>query len=1111
MTPIDSLNLTVLQMNLTGDNANFAEDVKVIDGIAYVADGSSGIKTYDLRDFRDPLLLDSINPIGITYNTCVTGVVIGDESNSLKTYTRLYLGSGGDGLYEIDASDPTDLLEINTYGNSTTPEDFAFIRDIYFCSSSSTIEADYLYLATDAGLIYYRCSMVIEQGENSLESRKYFDKIKHLRGVYATSDYAFCAGGDGYLTIIDVTDKNNPQMMSNIQMPNAQVLWDVYVKDDVAYLMDQGSHFYIVDVSDKANPELLNAYTFAAEPIKSGSEGRIVVIGDYAIMGNQYPSDGKVLRVLDISNPTQIEEAGFYQLGDGNGVIGIDVINNVVYSANTKSGLQIFEFNPDGYKFDMTATKSVDYEVEDEITANIHRYYSGVPFTYANVHLEDYYGNVIADPKPVDEFGNVTFNITKTDTLPTRVVAVNTSETIQTEKRDIFADYKEFASVTVNKNELPAIKDENVLVTAYEYAIYPPDEELNTAKVPSVGATVTTTFTDKDGNVLEGLTGTDGELDINGIYQRGTTDVRVTVDKVGFLAYTLTVKPYMWSRSNKALGSTSANHIIRNSIDKRLYMTYYMYDMTEPPIGLRQHKIILGTSSDEGKSWELEKVANGFNPSIVQLSDGDVGLLYDEGISYLFENAALPDPSTVTNGSLKVEPGSVALNLQTGLLHSTGIKTLYTEDNLNLIHAVFDANNPEDAQVEIAINKDGLPDQSGATRVPYLTPSISMWYNSQNTTYYPMIAFVDTDYDVILRYFDKEYNSFLIENISNSPTSLSLNPYIECKGENTFLVWQEQVNTDEYAIYMNGSRSFVDSTFTDKRFPKVKNGTYISCLEKTDLNRIKVFPYQTNYYKNPITMMETRDSVFSPDISYKTVYDTKNQKTTHTVYGLWEQKTGSIYKIKTDTVMFITDKNALPTSFAGFTDTSETTESPIYDYVNAKGRRVESFVKDISGLDEGRYYEVELNTTNSSKKEPYVVMIDGEVRDVIYGKENKTLIQLEADDYTDGAVEIRFDRLKGNPNRVIEMGVYEFDEVGDVAETASKASIVLLTEKPKSIEQMKITSSTSGEVRLILGDESMKINNIKIIDVLGREIGYYSSNELKGKKEIKIDSRLKNG
>ncbi len=586
-------------------------------------------------------------------------------------------------------------------------------------------------------------------------------------------------------------------------------------------------------------------------------------------------------------------------------------------------------------------------------------------------------------------------------------------------------------------------------------------------------------------------------------------------DNAGF-ELTDTLEAYMWSQSNKALSSTSANHIIRNSIDKNLYMTYYMYDMTEPPIGLRQHKIILGTSNDEGKTWELEKVANGFNPSIVQLADGDVGLLYDEGISYLFENVVLPNPSTVTNGSLKVEPGSIALNPQTGLLHSTGIKTLYTEDNLNLIHAVFDANNPEDAQVEIVINRDGLPDQSNAIRVPFLTPSISMWYNALNSTYYPMMAFVDTDYDVILRYFDVENQDpinwdYKIENISNSPASLSLNPYVECKGENTFLIWQEQVNTDEYAIYMNGNRSFIDSTFTDKRFPKIKNGTYISCLERTDLNRIKVFPYQANYYGNPITVMETSDSVYAPDMSYKTVYDGKNQKTTHTIYSLWEQKTDGVYKIKTDTIMFVTDKTAIPTSFAGFTDTFETTESPIYDYVNAKGRRVETFVKEINGLDEGRYYEIELNTTNSSKTEPYVVMLNGIVKEVIYGKENKTLIQLEADDYADGAVEIRFDRLKGNPNRMVEMGVYEFDEVGDAVESASKASVVLLTEKPKSIEQMKLISSINGEVKLILGSESIDIKNVRIIDVLGREIASYASSELKGKKEIQIGNRLNNG
>ncbi|MDD3804368.1 MAG: T9SS type A sorting domain-containing protein [bacterium] len=1084
------MDLTLLQKNLTGDNASFAEDVKVIDGIAYVADGTTGIKAYNVTDISNTYYVDGIDPFGSSYNTCITGIELRDILTWGNT-TRLFIGSENEGLSEIDATDPSNLVEVGKYNQAT--EDIKFVRDIFIHDNGEASSDKYLYLASDAGLILYSCPSYVEAGVKSLQNKRLVSAIGRLNGVYATADYAFGARSDGYLTIINVQDKSNPFIVSNLQLPNAQVLWDVYVQGDVAYLMDQGSHFYIVDVSNKSNPKLLNAYTFADEPTKSGSEGRIVVIGDYAIMGNQYPSDGRILRAFDISSSTEIIETGYYQLSDGSGIIGIDIINNVVYSANTKNGLQIYEFNPDGFKFNITATKSVDYEVEDQIDVYVSRYYSGVPFTYASVYLEDYYGNRISEPFNPDEFGNVSFNITKTDTLPTRVVAVNTSVTTQIEKRDVFANYKKFASVTINKNELPAIKDENALVSAYEYSIYPPNEELNTPRVPSVGAVVTTTFTDKDGNILGGATDIDGLLEINGIYQRGTGDVRVTVDKVGCLAYTLTVKPYMWSNSAEAFGTNNQEKIMRKENSDSMFMVYTTGD-----------SVVYGVSPDFGATWSsLTVLGKGNNPSIVRTPTGKL-VVWKESyntLAYAIQHSPWTPIDTVNPTDLWPTEPVLGYNYTTNKTYMGYIGNRYINvDRGDFVLGSMTGLDENTMLFDTVVSYYGDRDY-----VPMKSPVFSLYSQSTGIVSY-LIGFIDTSDNYVGKLFNRDYPQWEpISGISNANQTCNA-PTTDYYGDATSFVY-EAVNTDETKdIYrrklnkgiIDANAVKVNVTTGKNEYPKASNGIFVNYINNSN----KLI---TNYSGNDISVYTGADSIHTTEFETKPLLMTKVRG-----YHIWSEGSNGNYRIKWMT------RDYYPGIFTFIEsepeDTVEkVTTSPLYEYIAVK-EPVEQLNTTINGLNPEMNYTIKVITSEGSPVKPQIIQIDKEVYAVVTGHANRpdtTEITLPKETYQDYSVVVSIDRKRGNPNRDAEVLVYQYETDGEEVVAVSnkiqtfapvnttETSTNLFTSKDNAY--INYTSERAGEVE------------IEVYNVTGSKVTSMKANVKEGTNNIGLKNLNKSG
>ncbi len=154
--------------------------------------------------------------------------------------------------------------------------------------------------------------------------------------VYFDDDAAY--GKGAYLRIALLHDTNEIDLSSS------------YIPTFVEYIAVQGQYVYVVeeglydsyedglriiDVSNPANPNEVGYYNTASN---GGSVVfGVAVSGNYAYMAGG--SDG--LRIIDVSNPSSPKEVGFYDTGGF--TRGVAVSGNYAYVADNEDGLRIID------------------------------------------------------------------------------------------------------------------------------------------------------------------------------------------------------------------------------------------------------------------------------------------------------------------------------------------------------------------------------------------------------------------------------------------------------------------------------------------------------------------------------------------------------------------------------------------------------------------------------------------------------------------------------------------------------------------------------------------------------------------------------------------------
>ena len=107
--------------------------------------------------------------------------------------------------------------------------------------------------------------------------------------VYVKEDYAYVAGGDRDLQVIDISDKTNPQLVGSIKhgpVRHGRKINDIHVSDNYAYVVEGSAGIWggllMVDISNPFNPRIV------ATMETPGSATGVSINGNYIFVADRY-------------------------------------------------------------------------------------------------------------------------------------------------------------------------------------------------------------------------------------------------------------------------------------------------------------------------------------------------------------------------------------------------------------------------------------------------------------------------------------------------------------------------------------------------------------------------------------------------------------------------------------------------------------------------------------------------------------------------------------------------------------------------------------------------------------------------------------------------------
>jgi CSLREA domain-containing protein len=323
----------------SADTPGSATEIAVVDGIAYVADGSAGLRLYDVSDPAAPALLGSLD-------TDAAGdvAVVGN---------RAFVADGSSGLRVVDVSDPSSPREITGLG-ATGPAHQVEIED---------------------GLVY-----VLDAGFGL----RVFDPMTLAPvGALAVVDspaYLTVAGGVAYvadrsigLRLLDVSDPAAPEAVGFLYLS----VLDVEVAGTLAYLGESGVSgsvgLRIFDVSDPSDPDEVGTF-------ETGGAADVEIVGDLAYLAS------RGLRVVDVSNPAAPVGLGSLLLASG----PLEVADGVAYTAAGSAGLLVTDVSEPTRPARLGSLPVAGWDVE---VAGDHAYAAGLSGGVHGLHIFD-----VSDP-----------------------------------------------------------------------------------------------------------------------------------------------------------------------------------------------------------------------------------------------------------------------------------------------------------------------------------------------------------------------------------------------------------------------------------------------------------------------------------------------------------------------------------------------------------------------------------------------------------------------------------------------------------------------------------------------------------------------------------------
>jgi hypothetical protein len=294
-----------------GGPSGGAFDVRVIEDLAYVADGEGGLRVVDVRDVTAPFEVGALDTAGSARAVEVAG-------------SLAFIADGYRGLVVADVRDPARPVMVDSYetsGGDTIRNalDVAAIPGLALLAVESSNGGGLgAFEVDDDGVVALASWLTIGDGYTSVSVGE---------GLAYLGYGPTWTAPRGGLSIVDVTDPAAPEtggLLPLLGTPN-----DVFLSDGVAFVASGRSGLRVVDVSDPSAPRELG---HCDTPEQAWG---VAVSGEHA-----YVADGAGgLRVVGVAAPTAPAEIGSLALpGEA---WGLDVVGEHVFVAAGYAGLRI--------------------------------------------------------------------------------------------------------------------------------------------------------------------------------------------------------------------------------------------------------------------------------------------------------------------------------------------------------------------------------------------------------------------------------------------------------------------------------------------------------------------------------------------------------------------------------------------------------------------------------------------------------------------------------------------------------------------------------------------------------------------------------------------------
>lgn len=208
-------------------------------------------------------------------------------------------------------------LELSIEGNCSTPD---LVRHV-------VVEGNYAYLAGwNSGL------RVIDVSDPTNPTAAGFCDTPGLAGKAAVSgNYAYVADYTNGLQVIDISVPASPWIAGIFDTPGLAL--GVAVEGDHVFVADYSSGIFVLDISDPTNPTYAGAYD------TPGYAEDVEIDGDYAFVADN--TNG--LLVLDVSDPASPYQVGHYDTPSY--AYGVTVSGDLAYVADYTSGLIVIDIS----------------------------------------------------------------------------------------------------------------------------------------------------------------------------------------------------------------------------------------------------------------------------------------------------------------------------------------------------------------------------------------------------------------------------------------------------------------------------------------------------------------------------------------------------------------------------------------------------------------------------------------------------------------------------------------------------------------------------------------------------------------------------------------------